>query len=364
MVSRFALPPDPKTDFLEDIIIYDKNSGWSNKPNISEMRFGENNYPINITHNKYGFRSMSPEINHSKKIVLLIGDSFVYGVGLDYNETLDYNLQNYLGNEYQVINGGVNGYSGIQELYAIKKVVSIVKPNYIINAIFMNDLKENFFPEFGNLSKPIYIYENFSLNDEIIKNINETNKRFNLNHESLDFHNKIYSSYNNFFSTPNNYLKNHSKIFRIISSKPFQFLNIKRESFRHSFYVYNINKSDLIDVMYRVECSVMADIKEITEKENIKLLTYYIPVRIEIETEKIKPTIEQYYDLSLANSDMDIPSDYFENCAEAYNIDYISLKKPFETERNGLYNKYGDHWSPKATKIASEIIGDHINNMQ
>ena len=46
-----------------------------------------------------------------KKKILLIGDSFIEGAGYDYVYTIGGLLQNYLGEEFEVLNSAVGSYS-------------------------------------------------------------------------------------------------------------------------------------------------------------------------------------------------------------------------------------------------------------
>ena len=95
---------DPNTQF-------DPELGWSPIPNRSI------NFPGwgTISSNSLGFRS--PEINQSKKQIIILGDSVAWGFGVNDTETFPYYLDESVSSlGYQVSNLAVSGY-GIDQYY-------------------------------------------------------------------------------------------------------------------------------------------------------------------------------------------------------------------------------------------------------
>ncbi|HJZ78471.1 MAG TPA: SGNH/GDSL hydrolase family protein [Vicinamibacterales bacterium] len=60
-----------------------------------------------------GFRTTLPAVNVKEKI-LMVGDSVLFGEGVNDDQTMASRLQVLVGTNYQVINGGVGGYAGEQ----------------------------------------------------------------------------------------------------------------------------------------------------------------------------------------------------------------------------------------------------------
>ncbi|MBW2667905.1 MAG: aryl-sulfate sulfotransferase, partial [Deltaproteobacteria bacterium] len=58
-----------------------------------------------------GFRRTVPEVEAKRKI-LMVGDSGLFGVGVDDDATIASNLQQLVGSDYRVVNAGVAGYDG------------------------------------------------------------------------------------------------------------------------------------------------------------------------------------------------------------------------------------------------------------
>ena len=106
-----------------------------------EMVDWDTDFKVLRRHNQHGFRS--PEIplekppGHTR--VLAIGDSFVYGTGVENDETYPAVLEQ-IDPTLQVINAGVPAYSGAEELVQLREEIAIWKPDIVIAAYFWNDL--------------------------------------------------------------------------------------------------------------------------------------------------------------------------------------------------------------------------------
>jgi len=69
---------------------------------------------VEYRYNNLGYRSTfdySVDDLANKKVILCLGDSDLFGSGLDYKDTWSYQLQELVGNEYTVVNMGIRGAS-------------------------------------------------------------------------------------------------------------------------------------------------------------------------------------------------------------------------------------------------------------
>jgi hypothetical protein len=78
------------------------------------------------------------------KRVLVIGDSFVFGVGVELGDSLPKALERHLrqdepGMQVEVFNAGVPGYSPWQELQTLRKLAPRVAPDVVVQVVFMGD---------------------------------------------------------------------------------------------------------------------------------------------------------------------------------------------------------------------------------
>lgn len=92
-------------------------------------------------HNSRGFRS--PEIPLQKPPgrlrVLMVGDSMVYGIGVENEETFSAEMER-REPRLQVINAGVPAYSGAEELVQLREEIGPLDPDIVVVAYFWNDL--------------------------------------------------------------------------------------------------------------------------------------------------------------------------------------------------------------------------------
>ncbi len=100
-----------------------------------------------IQTNSLGFRD-DDLFGNSKKSIIMIGDSVVFGLGLPENDTIASQLEALLSN-YSVLNTGVPGYNLLQETALLEKMIPITNPEivivvYSINDIFMDNNQINY----------------------------------------------------------------------------------------------------------------------------------------------------------------------------------------------------------------------------
>jgi hypothetical protein len=99
-----------------------------------------------ISTDDQGFRSTVNAAKNVRKKILLIGDSFIWGLHVDDKDTVASNLQKLIdvnNLEYEIINAGVPGYSIGQEYSYLKTVlIPQLKPDLIIWNIHPGDFNE------------------------------------------------------------------------------------------------------------------------------------------------------------------------------------------------------------------------------
>jgi lysophospholipase L1-like esterase len=116
--------------------------GWANVPSTS-VEYGDPEFAIRATHNALGFRG--PEVgprDPGRQRVLLLGDSFTYGIGVEDDETLSARLEQ-LAPSLEVLNTGVNGYGTGQELLLLQEEGERLEPDVVVLAFFWNDVANN-----------------------------------------------------------------------------------------------------------------------------------------------------------------------------------------------------------------------------
>lgn len=98
-------------------------------------------FTMEVETNSLGLRDEEIELDPADKRprILLLGDSFVFGFGVNVDDRLDSRLQHYLGEEAIVINAGVPAWGTIQETNFGRDLFDQVHPDVIVLTFCGND---------------------------------------------------------------------------------------------------------------------------------------------------------------------------------------------------------------------------------
>ncbi len=106
--------------------IFNKDYKYTFKPNVSFMS-KYNDYIYKIETNNFGYRDEKiRKIKHSENLYLFAGDSFLEGVGLNFEDTLLGHLNNKIKKKKILLNSGMASYSPF--IYK-KKIISFIENN-------------------------------------------------------------------------------------------------------------------------------------------------------------------------------------------------------------------------------------------
>lgn len=109
---------------------YDPLLGWSYVPSRSIVFLDKKTY----TFAKDGYRAGAIEdtVDFSKPRILIVGDSFLFGHGLDFEETFGAKLESKLENRFEILNFAVQGYGLDQAYLRLKQLMPVYKPTIVI----------------------------------------------------------------------------------------------------------------------------------------------------------------------------------------------------------------------------------------
>ena len=125
------------------------------KPNFTTENYW-NGYHWHHETDEFGFRNSSPR---NQADVLLIGDSLIYGHGVDIDETVGVLLEREV--SYSVLNLGVQGYCAFQEAYLVTEYVPKFKPRYVFFFFFENDIAD-LYPLLTDQEMNEFVHRNIS----------------------------------------------------------------------------------------------------------------------------------------------------------------------------------------------------------
>ncbi len=149
----------------------EKDLGWVCKKN-KYIPFSNKKYKdlkVEYVINNQGFRNTNDYdtacAQNNNTRVMLLGDSFIFGVFLDEKSTISSKLQEKLGSQYNVYNMGMPGW-GIDQMYlAYKKYEPIIKPQIIVLMFIEDDIPRvlEAYRKVEGMNKPSYDLENGEL---------------------------------------------------------------------------------------------------------------------------------------------------------------------------------------------------------
>ena len=141
----------------------DPELGWTLRPNVTGVSSNEP-WQADLATNALGFR----DADHGEKAagltrVAVLGDSFVFGSGVNQDEPVTRRLAALLGPSFEVINLGVPGYGTDQALLTLRRWGPRLSPDIVLAGFFWNDVMENASAEMYSLQKPRFVLAGDSL---------------------------------------------------------------------------------------------------------------------------------------------------------------------------------------------------------
>ena len=148
----------PRAATLTRIWRHDPVLGWAHRPN-AEGSFSSADFSTYVTINSKGFRDAerSYERNDSRTRIVAIGDSVVWGYGVEDDEGFTHLMEARRG-DLEVINLGVSGYGTDQELLLFNTEGARYRPDVVLLMVMENDFITNVRSRvFAAYEKPMFV---------------------------------------------------------------------------------------------------------------------------------------------------------------------------------------------------------------
>ena len=136
---------------------FDSEIGWTHRQNAEGYYRQENETPSFVSTDSHGLRtpSVSAKANGEGTRILILGDSFVAGLAVGDDATFSQRLEKRLNERHpdhpiEVINAGIGGYSPLQEMLLLERVLEIYEPDLVVQVFYAgNDFYDNADPAGG-----------------------------------------------------------------------------------------------------------------------------------------------------------------------------------------------------------------------
>ncbi len=260
------------------------------------------------------------KVTNYEKTVMLIGDSFTYGIGVNDQETFAFQLQNKLKSDgIQIVNCGTPGKGTDYALKYYQVFKEEVKPDVVIYMSHFNDLQDNFRE---------YYYE---------RNEGSTLKEKKFDAAFYDRKKSISKSSVYRWFGRNSHLFSLVKSFVVTVMMPAHVIAYE-EDFE------NKDANDFTTL-------ILDNLKSALENDNVEFHTFYIPHENDMKVLK-------------ANNKLRQPESFFKNYCEENNVGYQSFTDEMVNRSSTVEELYLEegHWTPKGHSMAADILYEYLQS--
>ena len=320
---------------------------YEHKPGIKSI-LKRQEFATNVKINSYGLRDKEYELENPNGTIriAIVGDSFVFGFGIEQNETfvkiLEGIINSRLKKNYEVINFGVSGYGTEQEYILIKNDVIKYSPDIIIIAFSLTDLKEN-------VKFNLFDVKNTTLIRNHTQKITLILKLRNY----ISWHSHFYSLV--YFSVIDNQELRDFLIKIKLLNPPY-----KDSSTDFDSLIYFNTKNHDFDYVMNKTILLLNEINNIAKQNNVTLIVFIVPTKEQVDDNKMKEYIKNK---NLNNEKLNITK--VQQIISSIQKDNITIIDPLDQFKkhninNTFYYDIDGHWNQKGHQFVANIIHENL----
>lgn len=337
--------------------------GWLGIPCIKGIDTNGRDYFYNVSVNKNGYRDTQHNIKKQKneKRILFLGDSFIWGTGAEFNETIPQKTQEVLKNKYAAINMGIGGFSPDQAYLVYKHEGIKYDPEIVILAIYIgNDIYCNGLSKIeGRYPKPKYILQNnnISLSNVPVPKLKTKQKKHHFAKrlkKKLYIHSALAS-----FLLDNIY--NSPALQKFFLKLFFNKANPQKNVHHYEWEFETFIKDNKLKKNYKILEHILKKFKLLTESKNTKFIVIIIPTKTQVIENEFRLACSAF-NKDPNDFDRIMPNKLLTKMCNKLKIPFIDFTEKFKTnpDKDKLYFKTNLHWTPLGYSIAAETIAEYI----
>jgi hypothetical protein len=348
--------PHPYTfDKSDDLFQFNNRLGWEFIPNNAEHILLPFEHEGEIEINSLGMRDIeyTQDKPSGKNRIVVMGDSFTSGLGVENNEIFTEILESRLLTNWQVLNFGVNGYGPVQELIMFEDRAVKFKPDFTILVYYIrNDLDDTLgtYDGIKGYARPKVEVANNELkyvnlplikkNTKVETEILDQSPIIKLPFKITDFH---------FFNFIHIKLQDKNSILNL---PPEVDLSKKEQSI------------EMKEGYAKIE-QILIKMNAISHANNSKFLLVIAPTVIQIYEKQYWPEIMRIYHLNNNENDLLLPNKILIDICKKNNIDYLDLYASLKNNADkgmNLYYKINQHWNKQGHEVVAESIVSYLKS--
>ena len=347
---RDTLNNDKSLYVRQDLGFYDLESDF-----FGEDRYGKNYFFVRTDKNGFRINHLIDNEENNESLlgekIFFIGDSFTFGVGLDYEKS----FVGILNKDFKInaINAGVNSYSPTTYKYKLKTIMDkglISKNQKIVISLDISDVFDESTRWMEYKGKPANIQEVNKLNK---KNLHEAIRTNDLSKNNKNKNFESFYTKDNFKLTHQIYFGIESFVKRYLDD--IQVRNNDRSKFTHKDWKLINDKFLPLGIekgMKKIKNNLI-EISQLSSKNNneLYLLIYPWPAQLAYESLFDWPDYVEKLCIEI-------------DCAGVINTfpDFLIYKKNSKSWQRELYIRGDMHFNQKGNFVLAEIITNQLKN--
>jgi hypothetical protein len=334
--------------------------GWRNSPNCEFWFKKENDHPITIKFNNYGYRDEDWLLEKPKDTyrIAMIGDSFIEALQVELKHTFFTLTENQLNknhsNSVELMNFGRSGSTQTEELLVLKNEVAQFSPDMVILFFFPgNDIKE--VSRKTNIAYLRPYYQISKNNDLFLENSFIKSRTF-----------KIKSFINMF--------KQHSALISLLAKRYNSYMQTKLQSklndketdsgsdgLENYLTLCTATQDKTYLDNYKLNKILIKTIAEYCKEKGIKFML------ITLDTQAYVKELEEEYILTDPTFNPYFFEDDLKDLANSINIDYLGIQRIFRkyNEETGAILHWGNwgHWNYEGHTVVTLALTRKLESL-
>jgi hypothetical protein len=326
--ARFFVPQWTPQGADRNFWLYDDLLGWTHKPNQQGL-FYDRDFSIKVSINSQGLRDKEYAFNRveAKNRLLVLGDSFAWGFGVEHHEIFTEILEDNYPN-WEIINASVSGYGTDQEFLYLKHRGIHYQPDIVLLLFHLNDVYSNNSSEIYRHNKPRFQFVNNKL----------TLTNYPVPEPSLKQRLDDYILGNTYFlARLYSIFKSQDRVIGRANDDPLKILKIEWRILRKQLMPRRVETdNDNIQADYGITKSLLLSLNDLVTQNEARLIVVSVPT----EDENLRR--------------------FLTNTLQSAGIPYLPLDEAFSTIKEIVTFEHDPHWNVLGHKVVAVAVENFL----